>query len=70
MVHYDGKLTDEFLARFQVVVATDTSLEEQLRINAVCRSTGAKFIAADVRGVFSSLFCDFGEEFVVVDKND
>jgi len=69
VVHYDGKLTDEFLARFQVVVATDTPLEEQLRINSVCRSNGAKFISADVRGVFSSLFCDFGDEFVVVDKN-
>ena len=66
---HTGKLTDDFLARFQVVVATDTSLEDQLHINGVCRANGAKFIAADVRGVSSSVFCDFGSEFVVHDKN-
>jgi hypothetical protein len=31
---------------------------------------GICLIAADVRGVFASVFCDFGPAFTVLDKND
>jgi hypothetical protein len=35
-----------------------------------CTHQGICFIAADVRGVFASVFTDFGPSFVVVDKDD
>jgi len=38
-------------------------------LNQFCRKEGIKFIAAPTAGVFSSIFCDFGDEFLVVDKD-
>jgi ubiquitin-activating enzyme E1 len=42
-------------------------LKRQLEINALTHSKNIRFIAADVRGLFASVFCDFGEEFMVND---
>ena len=53
----------------QVVVLTDTSIAQQLEINDYTHSNGIKFIAADVRGLFSSTFCDFGPKFPCIDPN-
>ncbi|XP_043564560.1 ubiquitin-like modifier-activating enzyme 1 [Chiloscyllium plagiosum] len=66
---YTGKLTEDFLRQFQVVVLTDSTLEEQLRIGEFCHNQNIKFIVADTKGLFGQLFCDFGEEFTVIDKN-
>ncbi|XP_064473449.1 ubiquitin-like modifier-activating enzyme 1 isoform X2 [Ornithodoros turicata] len=66
---YDGPLTEEYLARFQVVVLTDTALEEQLRISAFTHAKNISLIVADTRGLFGQIFCDFGESFRVVDTN-
>lgn len=38
-----------------------------MRINAVCHRNGISFIRADVKGVFGSIFCDFGRNFEVTD---
>lgn len=67
-VHQDS-LTNEVLAKFQVVVLADSSLEEQLRISDFTHSNGIKLIVADTRGLFGQLFCDFGEKFVISDVN-
>lgn len=55
------------LADFQVVVVTETALATQLALNDFTHATGRAFIAADVRGLFGAVFCDFGAEFVVTD---
>lgn len=60
-------LTDAELARYQVVVATQTALGEAIRLDEACRRGGAAFIKADIRGVFASVFCDFGPAFEVAD---
>ncbi|KAK6350328.1 SPS-sensor component ptr3 [Orbilia brochopaga] len=57
----------ESLAKYQVVVLTETLLEAQLKVNEYCRSKGIYFISADVRGLFGNIFCDFGDEFSVID---
>ncbi|KAM4663197.1 LOW QUALITY PROTEIN: ubiquitin-like modifier-activating enzyme 1 [Discoglossus pictus] len=62
-------LTDEFLSTFQLVILTNSTLEEQLRVDDFCHSHDIKFIVADNRGLFGQLFCDFGEEMVVMDTN-
>ncbi|NXA56940.1 UBA1 enzyme, partial [Nothocercus julius] len=54
----------------QVVVLTDSPLEEQLRIGDFCHARGICFIVADVKGLAGQLFCDFGEHFVVHDPTD
>ncbi|XP_061430031.1 ubiquitin-like modifier-activating enzyme 1 isoform X2 [Lethenteron reissneri] len=66
---YSDSLTEEFLSQFQVVVLTNSSLSEQLRIGSICRAHGIKFIIASTRGLFGQIFCDFGDEFVVEDPS-
>ncbi|KAM6226124.1 ubiquitin-like modifier-activating enzyme 1, partial [Porphyrio hochstetteri] len=62
-------LSQDLLAPFQVVVLTNSSLEEQLWVGDFCHSHGIKLVIADTRGLFGQLFCDFGEDFVVTDTN-
>lgn len=53
----------------QVVVVTNTSLAEAIRIDEACRKQSIPFIRADTRGVFSCVFCDFGQSFTVYDPD-
>lgn len=64
-----GDLSDEFISSFQVVVLTNSDLEEQQKIGDICHSKDICFIAADTKGLAGQIFCDFGEKFVVVDPN-
>ncbi|KAB1282189.1 Ubiquitin-like modifier-activating enzyme 6 [Camelus dromedarius] len=58
-----------FLGKYQCVVLTEIKLPLQKKINDFCRSRcpPIKFISADIRGIWSRLFCDFGDEFEVLD---
>ncbi|XP_059712187.1 ubiquitin-like modifier-activating enzyme 7 isoform X3 [Haemorhous mexicanus] len=64
---HSGELSEAFLSSFQVVVLTESPLEEQLRIGDFCHAQGICFIVADTKGLAGQLFCDFGERFVVDD---
>ncbi|KAJ3300161.1 SPS-sensor component ptr3 [Borealophlyctis nickersoniae] len=64
----EGELTEEKLAAYQVVVATDTPLKQQLSINEITHKRGAAFISADIRGLFGVAFNDFGKDFKVLDQ--
>ncbi|NWV75691.1 UBA1 enzyme, partial [Dasyornis broadbenti] len=64
---HTGKLSEAFLASFQVVVLTESPLEEQLRVGDFCHAWGICFIVADTKGLVGQLFCDFGERFVIDD---
>uniref|UniRef100_A0A8C7XLX2 E1 ubiquitin-activating enzyme n=1 Tax=Oryzias sinensis TaxID=183150 RepID=A0A8C7XLX2_9TELE len=66
---YTGALTEDYLTKFQVVVLTNSTLDEQKHFGDFCHSKGIKIIIADTRGLFGQLFCDFGEEMVVYDSN-
>jgi ubiquitin-activating enzyme E1 len=55
------------LKEFQVFVLTEGSLEDQLYLNEYSHAKGKAFITADTVGLFASVFCDFGEEFVTMD---
>lgn len=66
---YTGPLDEDLLLQFQVVVLTDSSLDDQKRFNELCHSQGIKFIVADTKGLCGQLFCDFGEEFEVLDQD-
>ena len=58
-----------FLCMMQAVVFTDTSFEKAVEFNDYCHShqPPIAFIKAEVRGLFGSVFCDFGPEFTVFD---
>ncbi|KAL8154242.1 hypothetical protein V2J09_012002 [Rumex salicifolius] len=65
------ELTKEDLSQFQAVVFTDISLEKAIEFNEYCHhhEPAIAFIKTEVRGLFGSLFCDFGPHFTVVDVN-
>lgn len=65
----ETKLTKEQLSNFQAVVFTDISLEKAIEFNDYCHShqPPIAFIKSEVRGLFGSVFCDFGPEFTVFD---
>ncbi|XP_034022237.1 ubiquitin-like modifier-activating enzyme 1 [Thalassophryne amazonica] len=60
-------LDENFLLQFQVVVLTDSTLDEQKHFGEFCHSQGIRFIVADTKGLCGQLFCDFGEKFEVTD---
>ncbi|XP_066961014.1 ubiquitin-like modifier-activating enzyme 1 isoform X2 [Macrobrachium rosenbergii] len=64
-----GPLTEDFLKKFRVVVLTDSTLEEQLRVSSFCHANDIAFIVATTKGLFGQIFCDFGENFEIVDTN-
>ncbi|WCJ34795.1 ubiquitin-activating enzyme 1 [Euphorbia peplus] len=63
------ELTKEKLSEFQAVVFTDINLDKAIELNDYCHShkPPISFIKAEVRGLFGSVFCDFGPEFLVSD---
>lgn len=69
VIPYVGSLTEEFLKKFKVVVLTNSSLDEQLRISEITRSNDVCLIIASTKGLFGQIFCDFGENFVITDVN-
>ncbi|KAF6146977.1 hypothetical protein GIB67_036696 [Kingdonia uniflora] len=62
-------LTKEQLSNFQAVVFTDISLEKAIEFDDYCHShePPISFIKSEVRGLFGSVFCDFGPKFTVFD---
>lgn len=62
-------LTDEEIARFQVVVLTNASLEEQIRVNEITHKHNIGFVSTDTRGLFGNIFVDFGSSFALIDAN-
>lgn len=61
-------ISEPTLHQYKCVVATNLSLEEQVSINEFTHAHDIGFIAADVRGLFASLFVDLGAEFPVIDQ--
>ncbi|PKA56184.1 Ubiquitin-activating enzyme E1 1 [Apostasia shenzhenica] len=63
------KLSKEHLSNFQAVVFTDASLDKAIEYDEFCHSSKPPiaFIKSEVRGLFGSVFCDFGPEFTVFD---
>lgn len=52
---------------FAVVVMVNQSFAAQRAVDAICHKSDIKFISVSARGVFGSVFCDFGPSFTVTD---
>eukprot|EP00178_Gracilaria_changii_P019042 TRINITY_DN55469_c0_g1_i1.p1 TRINITY_DN55469_c0_g1~~TRINITY_DN55469_c0_g1_i1.p1 ORF type:complete len:1053 (+),score=173.13 TRINITY_DN55469_c0_g1_i1:419-3577(+) len=52
---------------FAVVVMVNQSFSAQRAVDAICHKSHIKFISTSSRGVFASIFCDFGPSFTVQD---
>lgn len=57
----------ELLSRYKAVVITETPLPIQLKVNEYCHRNKIPYVSAEVRGLFGNIFCDFGDDFVVID---
>ncbi|KAL5381036.1 E1 ubiquitin-activating protein [Paraphaeosphaeria minitans] len=55
------------LKRFQVVVLTDTPLNDQIKIADYCHDNGIYIVISDTYGLFGTIFTDFGKNFTVGD---
>lgn len=66
---FTEELTPEFISNFRVVVLTERTLAEQLRISEIAHANNIALIIADTRGLFAQVFCDFGDSFTIVDTN-
>lgn len=64
----DGDLCELVRSKkFDVVVMTDSTLDEQINTNKEVRKYQGKFICTTVYGGFGNIFCDFGDNFFVRD---
>ncbi|QRG40836.1 ubiquitin-activating enzyme E1 1 [Candidozyma auris] len=61
-------ISENVLSKYKCIVATNLSLEEQVKINDFTHKNDIGFIAADTRGLFGQLFVDLGETFPVIDQ--
>lgn len=52
---------EEFFKTFDVVVITEASIEQQVRIDNICRANKIKFFSADLWGMFGFSFADLQE---------
>lgn len=70
-----AELPEQAIAEHNVLLLTDSlkvmggDEEKLLRLGDTCRTHGTALIVADVAGLAGRLFCDFGESFVVADKD-
>ena len=53
-----GPLEEDFVKDFTVVVLTNSTLDEQLRVAEVTRRHGICLIVADTRGLFAQVLSD------------
>lgn len=61
------EISVEMIRPFQVVILCSASYEKQLEINDWTHANGVHFISVEVRGLFGSVFNDFGPKFTCVD---
>eukprot|EP00499_Haloplacidia_sp_CaronLabIsolate_P005863 CAMPEP_0196769604 /NCGR_PEP_ID=MMETSP1104-20130614/633_1 /TAXON_ID=33652 /ORGANISM="Cafeteria sp., Strain Caron Lab Isolate" /LENGTH=1139 /DNA_ID=CAMNT_0042139701 /DNA_START=23 /DNA_END=3442 /DNA_ORIENTATION=+ len=63
----EGDVTEEMVAKYDVMVCTEGSLNELERWNTFCHEKGVKFIATRMLGPMGYVFVDFGEHFAIRD---
>jgi len=56
---HEGELTEDILSKFEVVVLTNSSVEEQLKIGDYTHKNGQKLIVVDTKGLFGYVIYSF-----------
>ncbi|KAK4181954.1 putative ubiquitin-activating enzyme E1 1 [Triangularia setosa] len=70
-VHQSASLGENLsqFDKYQVVVLTNTPQHLKVTIGDYCHEKGIYFIAAETAGLFANIFCDFGNNFTVLDSS-
>jgi ubiquitin-activating enzyme E1 len=66
---YFNEYTDDMLKDHDAVCFADDQTFNLVDVNKKCRQYGTKFISCESRGLFASIFCDFGDEFIINDQD-
>lgn len=68
-VHPSESLTADLkqLCHYQVIILTNTPLDDQIIISDYCHQNGIFVVITDIYGLFGSIFTDFGNEFTIAD---
>jgi len=66
-----GPITEEVIAGLSVVVLSEASQGELIRVDEICRSRSPAvgFIAADCLGLVGTVFVDYGDSFTCRDRD-
>lgn len=68
-MHPGGEVdTMETVEKYGVVVLLNQTRSLEEKVDTLCHQANVKFICASSRGVFGSIFCDFGANFTVKDQ--
>uniref|UniRef100_A0A5K3FW28 E1 ubiquitin-activating enzyme n=1 Tax=Mesocestoides corti TaxID=53468 RepID=A0A5K3FW28_MESCO len=62
-------LSEENLSNYHVVVLARGSSDEWRKVGKICRSLSIKLICTKTCGLFGQVFCDFGADFTLLDRN-
>lgn len=64
-----SQLSEEHFKNHTVIVLCDGLILNQFSYNQLARKYGSRFILANTFGVMGSIFCDFGDNFLITDKD-
>ena len=64
-----SQLNEEHFKNHNVIVICDGLISNQIENNKIARKYNTKFIIANTFGLMGSIFCDFGENFLITDQD-
>ncbi|PVU86744.1 hypothetical protein BB559_006418 [Furculomyces boomerangus] len=67
-VPQESEYTAQFFSDYDLVVASNSGMSEQVKINNVCREANIKFISANIFGLYGYIFCDLLDHDYKVEK--
>ncbi|VBB18563.1 ubiquitin-activating enzyme E1 [Yasminevirus sp. GU-2018] len=62
-------ITEPMVKEYKCVVFCDYDVHDLYFWNRVCRNNGVKFIMLQSHGLVFNMFCDFGDQHIVADKD-
>lgn len=68
-ISYHSELTNELLENHDIVCFTDDQTFNLVKLNKLSRKYQTKFISCECRGLVGSVFCDFGNQFKILDPD-
>ena len=68
---YVNLVTNEeyLIENYDTVILVNDNLQNAITINKNCRTNNKKFIWMNYYGLFSNVFCDFGDHFTIYDND-
>src|SRR5439155_12018085 len=62
-------LTFDVLKNYNVIILVDYNIDKQIEINNFTHQHNIHFISTSTKGLTGQIFCDFGNDFIINDKD-